>query len=174
MRIKNLINARLLFLVHLQNHFRPILSFSSFMNSLIYLFRIENMLWFSEGDSGQYDTMWHSFLVDANIPKSSEWRVSHPPLSCYSRRLLVSGIARSGHHKSIHTASRSCFEVVLWYTWLHRMQHRKATWYDITQYIKENRSVARNIVTILSKRNPYDTGKKLDVNNMIKMMQYFQ
>lgn len=110
-------------------------------------------LWFSEGDSEQYNTMQRSFLVDASIPKSSEWRASHPLLSRYSRRLLVSGIA--GHHKSIHTASRSCFEVVLWYTW-HRMQHRKATWYDITQYIKVNRGVTRNVVTILSKRNPYD------------------
>lgn len=115
-------------------------------NLLIYPFRIKSVVIFRrwvQSNMMQCSAVFSQMRAYRKVPNDDE-ASQHPvpPLSRYSRRLLVSGIARSGHHKSIRAASRSCFEVVLWYTWLHRMQHRKATWYDMTRCIKVNR-VAR-------------------------------
>jgi len=126
-----------------------------FVNSLIYLLHIENVVIFQRWFWG--NMMQHgvaSSQIRAYRKVLSDDEASHSSLSRYSRRLLVSGIARSSHHKSIRAVSRSCFEVVLWYTW---MQHRKATWYDMTR-IKVNRVTGNNTtVTVLSKRSPCDT-----------------
>lgn len=106
---------------------------------------------FPGDDSG---TTWCNAVYSHRCEHTEKfgWRWSIPsipfsiPPSRYSRRLLVSGIARSGHYKSIRGSSRSCLAVVLRHTWANRMQHRKATsWYDT---IHQGRSLRDAIITV--------------------------
>ena len=111
--------------------------------------------WFSKGDSG---TRWcNARRFPCRCGHTEKfWVTMKLPNIPFPSVALLTEIARIwyralGYHKSIRAASRSCFEVVLWYTWLHRMQHGKA-WYDMTRYIKVNR-VAVSPRTSLSFQN---------------------
>lgn len=138
----------------------------NFRFSIFFTFRIlvglsvshqELTLWFSKGDSG---TRWcNAGRLSCRCEHTEKfWVTMKLPNIPSPFVALLTEIARIwyralGYHKSIRAASRSCFEVVLWYTWLHRMQHGKAAWYDMTRYIKVNRVAVSPRMTSLSFQN---------------------